>query len=445
MPELDDRSPASESRRQELPRRRFVAGDLPSLMRSAPGRRELVGSAHRTLRPVLVPIATAYRRTVLRRLRTTAVVGSLGKTTATRALRAVFEVGVPHKVPANNESRIALDLLGLHPKVERRIYECGIERPGRMAQFARMVRPDTVVVTAIASEHIRSFVTLETTRHEKAEMVRALRPSGTCVLNMDDENVRWMASQTQARVVTYGYDAGADLRGEHVEVIGTSETRLTFAIDGVTRTARLRLVGRVAAYAALAALAAAWAEGLDLDLAVHALEGLPPAAGRLEPMEIDGGVTVLCDDHKAPLESVEAALDVLADVSARRRIAVLGGILDSNLTTDATYRRLGAALTAVDRVFFLGRRRDFRPLRSEAVRAGLPTSKIVRLQGDVFADAAAVGDDLRSGDVLLLKGRDSHQLQRIALILAGRNVQCDRDPCNLRTRCAECPLLTRPA
>ena len=39
-----------------------------------------------TLRPLLVPIATLYRRTVLRRLRTTAVVGSLGKTTATRAL-----------------------------------------------------------------------------------------------------------------------------------------------------------------------------------------------------------------------------------------------------------------------------------------------------------------------------------------------------------------------
>ena len=68
--------------------------------------------------------------------------------------------------------------------------------PGQMRQQAAMVRPDLVVVTAIAGDHWRSLSTLDITRNEKAEMVRALKPSGVAILNADDPNVRWMATQT---------------------------------------------------------------------------------------------------------------------------------------------------------------------------------------------------------------------------------------------------------
>ena len=50
--------------------------------------------------------------------------------------------------------------------------------------------------------------------------------------------------------------------------------------------------------------------------------------------------------------------------------------------------------------------------------------------------------DLRPGDILLLKGRPTEQLERIGLALKGRDVRCTIDFCNLRlTRCDTCPKL----
>jgi hypothetical protein len=58
--------------------------------------------------------------------------------------------------------------------------------------------------------------------------------------------------------------------------------------------------------------------------------------------------------------------------------------------------------------------------------------------------AAAVGEDLGTGDVVLIKGRDTQRLDRVALALMGRAVRCDIAFCNaMPMRCASCPMLER--
>jgi hypothetical protein len=58
--------------------------------------------------------------------------------------------------------------------------------------------------------------------------------------------------------------------------------------------------------------------------------------------------------------------------------------------------------------------------------------------------AAALAADLRAGDVVLLKGRDTQRLERIGLILAGRRVGCELVECDVRLiRCDTCPMLER--
>ena len=162
-----------------------------------------------------------------------------------------------------------------------------------------MVRPDLVVVTAIASDHWRSLNTLQTTRDEKAEMVRALRPSGVAILNADDPNVRWMATQTRARVMLIGESDDAEVRASDVALDWPHGMRFTVHIAGQARAVSIKLLGAHMIMPALAAIATAYVEGLSVDAAIATLATLEPTPGRMQTMPLLSGAFVIRDDYKA--------------------------------------------------------------------------------------------------------------------------------------------------
>lgn len=406
------------------------------------GRFSLRTSVIYALRPVLMLLGGLHRRSLLRGTHITAVVGSFGKTTTTRALRAVRTPELKAQTTRNMESYVALDMLQFLTGTRELVYETAIDRPGRMAGFARMVRPQAVVVTSIGSEHNQSFGDIETTRHEKAMMVRALEPSGLAVLNADDPNVMWMASQTRARVVTFGYNESADVQACAYGSDERGRTRLRVLIDGREFKLRLQLTGPVMGYPALAALAFIRARGEAVEPIIPALEALEPSPGRLEVLRLDNGVNLICDEHKAPLETIEKAFEALAAFPAGRRIVVLGEIHAVMGNPGQAYRHLGAQAAAFAQyLLFVGKRNCLQPLRAGFTSAGRDRSELQHLPAELPDAIKQLADLTRPGDAVLFKGNQRHWLQRLALGVAGRTVACRIDPCNFFVRCAVCPNL----
>src|SRR5207244_10818398 len=124
--------------------------------------------------------------------------------------------------------------------------------------------------------------TLERTRDEKAQMVRALTDRGRAVLNGDDPNVAWMAEATHARITTVGFGAGNDIRASEAALEWPHGTRFLLHAAGTTRRMRTRLIGKHQVYPILAAVAVGLARGYLLDDVVRRLEALPSTPGRLE-------------------------------------------------------------------------------------------------------------------------------------------------------------------
>jgi UDP-N-acetylmuramoyl-tripeptide--D-alanyl-D-alanine ligase len=389
--------------------------------------------------PQLQVLAALHRRTLARRVRIVTVVGSFGKTTTAAAVCAVLGLPPP---PSNRnaDGSVALRLLRLRPWQRHAVFEVALSGPGQMAAIAAMVRPDLVVVTSIGSEHNRSFGNLDVTRAEKGRMVEALGAGGTAVLNRDDLRVMAMAEATRGRVVTCGFDPAADVRATDVELDFPHGTRLTVHVAGRALPVRLRLLGRVMVYPCLAALAVAWIEGLPLERAVAALEALPPRPGRLQLLPLPGGAWLLRDDYKSQVETIDAALDVLAEVPGRR-IVVIGSISEPPGSQYPIYRRLGERLAQVaSRVVVVSPM--FRRYAVGATAAGMPRAALVDARGGVRAAWEAVRAELRPGDVVLVKGRITERLDRVALALQGRDVRCAIESCKLNEmRCEDCPKL----
>ena len=370
-----------------------------------------------------------------------AVVGSFGKGSTAAAIASAL--GLPGPPPQRNTtSRVALSLLGNRPGRRHAVIEAGAARRGQMRLYPPMLRPDVVVVTTIGSEHHRSLGTLDEAAQEKARMLRGLSRSGIAVLNADDPRVRAMASLTDARIVTFGFGAGSDVRAIERSLDWPHGSRLVVTVGGETHVLRLRLIGRVAMYPALAALAVAWAEGYPLERAVAALQALEPVTGRLQLMPLAGDAWLIRDDFKGTLETIEAALEVLQEAPGRR-IAILGEIEDPPGSQGPLFRTVGRRLAAsADLAMMIGGKRSFKSYVGGAADAGMPRAALRHLQRSCRNAAAAVLSELRPGDVVLVKGRGTQRLERISLALQGRKVRCDIEFCNLRgLRCDTCPAL----
>jgi UDP-N-acetylmuramoyl-tripeptide--D-alanyl-D-alanine ligase len=198
-------------------------------------------------------------------------------------------------------------------------------------------------------------------------------------------------------------------------------------------------------YAVLAAVAVIVAEDRPLDEALRRLEALAPTRGRLEPVRLPNGAYLLRDDYKSPLETVEAALDVLSEIPAARRLVVLGEVAEPVGAVRPICRQLGvrvARLGAVRAVFIAGD--NGRSYIAGAKAAGMPPAALVDAGRSLRRAAAAITDVLQPGDVVLIKGRDTQRLDRLSLVLSGRPVRCELVECDVRTiRCDTCPMLER--
>ncbi|MBI4525206.1 MAG: UDP-N-acetylmuramoyl-tripeptide--D-alanyl-D-alanine ligase [Deltaproteobacteria bacterium] len=423
---------------------RYRLFDVPSLFRTPLGRLQLRYAAWHRAGPFLYGIAHLYRTTVLRKSRIVVVVGSFGKTTTARAVISALGGTAPEHMPYNSGGWVARSIFSVRPGQAYGVIEVGINDRGQMTEYARTLRPDVAVVTSIGSEHNRRLGSLEATRAEKVEMVRVLSSSGWAVLNGDDPNVRWMAEQTRARVITFGFGERNDVRATNVRLDWPDGTRFTLHTATEKRSLRVRLIGRTMVYPILAAVAVALNENFSLDDFLAALEALDPTPGRLQPVRLSNGAILLRDEFKSPLETIDAALDILEQIPARRRIVVLGDVMEPPGPQNTIYRRLGQRIAEVASRAIVFTGSNVRFYRAGARLGGLATEALVDAQGSMRKAIEALESDLGPGDVVLIKGRDTQRLERLALMLMGRNVRCELKHCGAKVeRCDQCPMLER--
>ena len=154
-------------------------------------------------------------------------------------------------------------------------------------------------------------------------------------------------------------------------------------------------------------------------------------------------VLLLRDDYKSTLETVQAALDVFADTPAARRIVVMGEVSEPPGSQGPIYRELGNRIaTMADLAVFVGG--NFQRYAAGARQGGMENRALFDAKGSVLEAAAILCRELKPGDSVLLKGRDTQRLERVMLALTGRQVQCDIGFCDTRVvSCEECPMLER--
>ena len=330
------------------------------------------------------------------------VTGSIAKTSTKEAVAAVlggrFRT-LKSEGNQNNEIGLPLTVLRLGPEHEAAVLEMGMYVGGEIADLARIARPSIGIVTAVQAVHLARIGSLEAIEAAKGELLEALPPGGTAILNADDPIVRTMGPRTVARVVTYGFADDADVGAESVQTGGLDGMRFVLRAVGDRRPVTIPTLGRLSVHNGLAAAAVGLAAGLTPDEVVAGLAGGWSAPHRVGLIRL-GSVTVIDDSYNASPGSMFAALDLLRGLPGRH-VAVLGEMLELGDAHDDGHHAVGeAAGHAADLVIVVGAGAS--GLAEGARDAGLATGRVLHVT-DAAAALEALRPRLRDGDVVLVK------------------------------------------
>lgn len=342
-----------------------------------------------------------------------AVTGSVGKTTTKEMLRtALSAFGQTHAAVAsyNNHWGVPLTLARIPRDAAFCVAEIGMNHAGEIAPLSRLARPHVAIITAIAAAHIGYLGSIEAIADEKASIVQGLEPDGIVILPADSPHLpRLRAAASGAFVMTFGASDEADVRLVHSEPEADGSL-IHVDILGHTASLRLRAPGHHMAMNALAALAALAGLGLDPVSAIAALEEFEPLTGRglRRHVAVGHGSALLLDEsYNGNGASMRAALDVLRLQPAKRRIAVLGDMLELGEAGPAEHAGLADAVaSSVDCLFTCG------PLMRhlfDAVPEDIRSFHAV----DAATLAPVVANALRAGDAVLVKGSLGSGMKRV--------------------------------
>ena len=358
-------------------------------------------------------IARFWRRKLS--LRVIGITGSVGKSTTKEVVAQVLSQHyrtLKNPGNLNNEIGLPLTMLRLGPGYERAVLEMGFYVPGEIAFLCDIALPQVGVVTNIGTVHAERAGSQEAIARGKAELVQNLpaAPEGTAVLNFDDPYVRRMEEKTRARVFFYGLSPESNLWADQVEGLGLDGIRFRLHYEREIMHVHLPMIGRHSVETALRAAAVGLVEGMDWQSILNGL-GQGHTQLRLVAVRSESGALILDDTYNASPESMLASLNLLSEVEAQRRIAVLGDMLELGPYERQGHEMVGLrAAQVADLLVTLGPRAHV--IAEAARRAGMKPTAVVEFE-DSKETIRWLQDNLAETDAALIKGSHGLRMDRI--------------------------------
>ncbi|MEK7651525.1 MAG: Mur ligase family protein [Patescibacteria group bacterium] len=375
------------------------------------------------------------------------VTGNVGKTSAKMAIAAALSGERSVRASSNNfnnELGLPLNIIGDWEKTggaffwlkavlfgvfqlivknprypEILVLEYGVDRPNDMNYLLDIARAQIGVITAIGNVpvHVEFFSGPDGVAKEKAKLIAQLPATGFAILNADDPKVLKMAEDTRGRVITYGISDKADIKIINFRNqldAETGEAGISFKIGYNGNVVPFRIpgvLGKTAAYASAVGIAVGMTFGINLVKIADNLVKAEKPTGRLRVLRGLKGSIVIDDTYNASPLAMREALEIFKTLKAKRKIAVLGDMLEIGKYTMEAHEEIGAlAAKRADLLITVG-------LRGKLIAEGAFKNRMAKNSIFSFDNIHEAGrflqDKLKAGDIVLLKASQGVRLEKV--------------------------------
>lgn len=332
------------------------------------------------------------------------VTGSCGKTTTKDMIVAILsQKAKTVKTPGNYNSLygLPLSLLEMEDDDVFGVFEMGVDHIGEMAKMTAICPPEYAVITNIGISHLLSFGTQERIAAEKGQIFLP-------------QTKGFVSSEILfPEIVTEGRKDIERVCNPFRQVISLGLEGLAFDLDG--RKGRIPLIGLHNAKNASLAIALSRRLGLEDREIVMGLESLTPSFGRERLVQV-GNVTVLEDCYNASWDSTYDALQTISGLVWKgQKNVVLGDMKELGHKSHEMHEKVGHALltTPCDNIFLYGPEMQ---AAYEVIERAKDGRKVLYTQDFTYL-SDQISSSLKSGDLMLLKGSRSMQMERVYSVL----------------------------
>ncbi|MCL2930582.1 MAG: UDP-N-acetylmuramoyl-tripeptide--D-alanyl-D-alanine ligase [Trichodesmium sp. MAG_R01] len=347
------------------------------------------------------------------------VTGSVGKTTTKELIAEVLATqGKVMKTEANynNEIGVAKTLLRLSDKDNYAVVEMAMRGPGEIAELTHIANPTIGLITNVGTAHIGRLGSVEAIAEAKCELLREMSDSSIAILNYDNQRLIETAAKVwSGETFTYGLEGG-NLQGKLID-------SQTINVEGVDLPLPLPGSHNASNYlAALAVLKVLHGKNIPAKTLFQSLTNnlfvqLPGSRARKYDLEND--IVILDESYNAGLESMIAALNLLAETPGKRHIAVLGTMKELGDKSILFHQQVGNIVKNlnIDALFILA---DFE--EAKAMTTGAASLQFIKVENITADDAhhnlaKYLQEFLQPGDRVLFKASHSVELNKVVELL----------------------------
>ncbi|SCX88827.1 UDP-N-acetylmuramoyl-tripeptide--D-alanyl-D-alanine ligase [Alkaliphilus peptidifermentans] len=350
------------------------------------------------------------------------VTGSTGKTSTKDMISAVlsshFSV-LKNIGNFNNHIGLPLTLFNLEKHNQVAVLEMGMSAFGEISMLAEIVRPKIGVITNIGMSHIEHLGSKENIMKAKMEIAEHMTEDNYLIINGDDEYLKKLKGQkTPYTKIFYGIGQDNDLYPSSISENEDGGYSISITINDREATFNIKQYGLHNVYNGLVAIWIGNYFGLSPDKIQQAFDFYSPSKMRMEILELHN-FKVINDTYNASPDSMKAAIDVLKHIKGKRKIAVLGNMLEMGAFSEEGHRLVGSYLVkaGVDGLIAVGDEARWIAMEVNYINSSINTIIV----DDNKQACIKLNEMLENDDVILIKGSRGMQMEEIVNFLQERS------------------------
>lgn len=382
-----------------------------------------------------------------------AVTGSVGKTSTKEmvwtVLSSKFETRKNIK-NYNNEIGVPLTILGQEsgegsiinwlkifqnwrkmmassdPYPEVLVLEMGADHPGDIQYLCNFVPIKVGILTNIGISHLEHFITKKAITKEKGILLMSVNSDGAAIYNYDNVDCRKVSQKAKAKKLSYGFDPQADFYAS--DLINSYDNQLdeqgnlipffnglSFKLNYSGKIIPIRMrycIGKPQIYSALAALAAGTFFEINLFDSIKAIEKFRPYQGRMNLIKGKNNTLIVDDTYNSAPDSVLAALDAIKDIKMKRKIVVLGDMLELGKENQTAHQQMVQAVleSGADLFIAVGKRMNVAVKKFQVANQ---TKNIFFGYNSPIDAGEKLKTLINSGDLVLVKGSQGMRMEKV--------------------------------
>ena len=348
-----------------------------------------------------------------------AITGSVGKTSPkdiiANVLKQKFDVAKTEG-NYNNHIGVPITILNWRENTNAAVVEMGMNHEGEISVLTNIAKPTIAVITNIGTAHIGFLGSRENILKAKLEILEGLTKNGKIIINNDNDMLS-NCKTGEYKKITYGIKNKSNYTAYDINRLDYG-SNYKIKIDDKEEEIMVPISGDHFIYNSLCAIAVGRETGIEINKIIEGIRTFSITGERNETKKVND-LIIINDYYNASYDSMKAGLEVLKNIKGKRKIAILGDMLELGDHSEILHKKVGeeVAKNKIDILCTIGDLSKY--IAKEAMMLGTKEVYQFKTNKECINKLKKI---IKKGDCVLLKSSNKMNFGEISNYLQGESL-----------------------